>query len=129
MFTARLDWWVKYWTTATDRPTQPELRYPECEPKQVRLITTAEWKAEIGDTYFELMTVPEAHYRSTKPLPPFNDLVAKFEENQAEKNEEFAQKMKDPLYGSRRTRSSEHGRSLNESLFVELESALQHEVS
>lgn len=128
-FTARLDWWVKYWTAATDRPSQPELRYPECEPKQVRLITTAEWSAEIGDTYFELMTIPEAHYRSTESLPPFNDLVAKFVENQAKKNEEFAQKMMDPLYRSRRTQSSEHGKSYSESLFVELESALQHEAS
>lgn len=92
---ARLKWWIEHWTDAwihyeagsgtvnvvseslisdfSDIPAYGESRL---STKRIRLLTMAEWRAEVGDTYFELMTNPKAVYHSREPLPPFSGLVA-----------------------------------------------------
>lgn len=87
----RVQWWHKAWTDYIEvEPWHPP-------PKRVRLLTLAEWKAEVGGTYFKLMTDPKAEYRSTEPLPPFNDIVATYQQTVAE-NEQDRKRYGDHSY-------------------------------
>lgn len=55
----------------------------------MRILTVAEWRAEVGSTHFELMTDPGAQYRSRNPLSPFHDLVTNYRQNHVQKIKEL----------------------------------------